>query len=356
MESGMKAMFIAATGFFLSAFVAVAQWEPVWSDEFDYTGLPDSTRWGYDVGTGSNGWGNNELQYYTEDSLKNGRVENGHLIITARRERMGSCDYTSARLVTKKKGDWLYGRFEIAAKLPQGRGLWPAIWMLPTDREYGGWPLSGELDIMENVGYDPNTVHFNIHTEAYNHKGGTNKGDTLIIDDPHSVFVVYALEWSEDSVVFFADGRRAFAFINEHTGPATWPFDRRFHLLLNIAVGGSWGGAQGIDTNVFPQEMVVDYVRVYRKTTSRTAHGGNPVCGKPCREVVCFRGRDLVVNVSGGGSLSLFSVDGKPLFSTDIYPDAKQSHYPCSLPAGLYAASLKTTGKQSGFYRLVKAR
>jgi len=354
MESGMKAQFIAATGLFVSAFVAVAQWEPVWSDEFDYTGLPDPTRWGYDVGTGSNGWGNNELQYYTEDSLKNGRVENGHLIITARKERMGSCEYTSARLVTREKGDWLYGRFEIAAKLPQGRGLWPAIWMLPTDRAYGGWPLSGELDIMENVGFDPNIVHFNIHTEAYNHTKGTNKGDTLIIDDPHSKFVVYSLEWSEDSVVFFADGRRAFAFINEHTGSATWPFDRRFHLLLNIAVGGSWGGINGVDTTVFPQEMVVDYVRVYRRTTSKTERQGKPLRNELC-DVVCFRGSDLVVKAFGGGSLSLFSIDGKPIFSTNLHPDVKLSQYPCSLPAGVYAATLKIYGKREGFYRLVKA-
>ena len=130
----------------------------VWNDEFDYAGLPDSTRWGYDTRGNDYGWGNRELQFYTAGRIENNRVEKGMLVIAARLEEMEGRRYTSARLVTRGKGDWLYGRFEIRAKLPSGRGMWPAIWMLPTDREYGGWPAGGEIDIMENVGYDPDTI------------------------------------------------------------------------------------------------------------------------------------------------------------------------------------------------------
>ncbi len=233
----------------------------IWSDEFDYTGLPDSTKWGYDVG--GNGWGNRELQYYTRKRTENARVEDGNLIIEARKEPFTGKEYTSARLVTMEKGDWLYGRIEVRAKLPRGTGLWPAIWMLPTDWEYGNWPSSGEIDIMENVGYDPQRVHFTIHTELYNHTRGTQKSSSILIDDPYTTFHVYAVERYDDHIDFYCDDTLRYTFNNENTGSKTWPFDQRFHLLLNVAVGGSWGGAQGVDTTIFPQKMIVDYVRVY---------------------------------------------------------------------------------------------
>ncbi|PWJ36160.1 family 16 glycosylhydrolase [Sediminitomix flava] len=233
----------------------------VWSDEFNYSGLPDQSKWGYDVG--GNGWGNGEAQFYTENRLENARVENGKLIIEARKESMGGSDYTSARLVTRDKGDWLYGRFEIKAKLPTGRGTWPAIWMLPTDWEYGGWPDSGEIDIMEHVGHDPAIVHGTVHTKAYYHSIGTQKGGSTMVDDFNTAFHVYAIEWSEEEIVWYIDDVEYFRFKNEHKTYKEWPFDKRFHLLLNIAVGGSWGGAQGIDDTIFPQRMEVDYVRVY---------------------------------------------------------------------------------------------
>lgn len=140
--------------------------EPVWADEFNYTGEPDPAKWGYDIG--GSGWGNNELQYYT-NSRSNSNVADGTLKITARKENVEGKEYSSARLVSKDKGDFLYGRFEIKAKLPTGRGTWPALWMLPTNWAYGGWPESGEIDIMEHVGYDQDRVHITVHTEAYNH-------------------------------------------------------------------------------------------------------------------------------------------------------------------------------------------
>ena len=234
----------------------------VWADEFDYTGLPDPNRWGYDVG--GNGWGNNELQYYTENRTENARVENGNLIIEARKENWGSNEYTSARLVTRNKGDWKYGRIEVKARLPHGRGTWPAIWMLPTNWVYGSWPKSGEIDIMEYVGYDPGVVHGSIHTEAYNHQIGTQKTDTALVPDAETQFHLYAIEWDAEKIDFYVDSRKYFTFINEHKDYKTWPFNQAFHLLLNIAVGGNWGGVQGVDPNIWPQKMWVDYVRVFQ--------------------------------------------------------------------------------------------
>ncbi|WP_276499301.1 glycoside hydrolase family 16 protein [Pontibacter litorisediminis] len=234
---------------------------PVWADEFDYTGKPDPGKWGYD--TGGHGWGNNELQYYT-DKLSNASVAGGVLTITARKQKKAGMDYTSARLVSKNKGDFLYGRFEVRAKLPTGRGTWPAIWMLPTDWAYGGWPKSGEIDIMEHVGYDQNRVHITVHTEAYNHSKGTQKGKQEIVPTASTNFHLYRVDWTPDDIKGYIDDKLIFDYPNEGTGYQAWPFDKRFHLLLNVAVGGDWGGAQGVDPGVFPQAMEVDYVRVYK--------------------------------------------------------------------------------------------
>jgi len=236
----------------------------MWSDEFDYTGLPNPAKWSYDTAGNAGGWGNNEKQFYTQARLKNAEVKDGYLNITARKEEYKGFQYTSARLVTKGKGDWLYGRMEIRAKIPDGRGMWPAIWMLPTDWAYGGWPASGEIDIMENVGYDPFVIVASAHTEKYNHSIGTQKNATINIPTCYSEFHVYTLEWEIKEYRVYVDDRLYFTFKNEGTGYKVWPYDKRFHLLLNVAVGGNWGGAQGIDDTVFPRTMVVDYVRIYQ--------------------------------------------------------------------------------------------
>lgn len=233
----------------------------VWFDEFDYQGKPDPAKWGYD--TGGSGWGNGEAQYYT-NRIDNSFVENGVLTIAAKKEEYGGKSYTSARLITKNKGDWKYGRVEVMAKIPPGRGSWSAIWMLPTDWEYGGWPESGEIDIMEHVGYDANRIHGTVHTGAYNHSSNTQKGASRIISSSHTEFHLYSIEWFEDRMDFYIDDLKYFTFNNENATSDEWPFDKRFHLLLNIAVGGSWGGAQGIDNTIFPASMEVDYVRVYQ--------------------------------------------------------------------------------------------
>jgi len=242
-----------------------SKYKLVWSDEFDYSGLPDAKRWSFDVDGNASGWGNNEAQFYTKDRIQNAEVKDGFLNITALKEDYQGKKYTSARLRTATKGDWLYGRLEVRAKLPDGRGMWPAIWMLSTDWKYGGWPASGEIDIMENVGYDPYVIVASAHTKSYNHVQGTQKNNKLNIPDCYTNFHVYALEWEASEYRVFVDDQLYFTFKNEGTGFKAWPFDQKFHLLLNVAVGGNWGGQKGIDDSIFPRTMVVDYVRVYQK-------------------------------------------------------------------------------------------
>lgn len=243
---------------------AAQNWELVWSDEFDYTGLPDPAKWTHEVG--GSGWGNNELQFYTENDLDNASVADGVLTITALKESMSGRDYTSARLVTRDKGEWTYGRFEIRAKLPTGRGTWPALWLLYAESNYGGggWPDNGEIDIMEHVGFDPGVVHATIHTAAFNHGDGTQVGSQTTVPDFDTEFHTYALEWGPQRLEAFVDDTKYFTFENQGTGWEAWPFDQPMFMILNIAVGGDWGGAQGIDDTIFPAAMQIDYVRVYQ--------------------------------------------------------------------------------------------
>lgn len=239
-------------------------YELVWSDEFDYEGKPDTTKWGYD--TGGSGWGNNELQYYTAG--ENVEVKDGYCVITARKEDYKNSSYTSTRMVSRNKGDWLYGKIEVCAKLPVGKGTWPAIWMLPTDYRYGSWPASGEIDIMEHVGYDQDNIHGSIHTQSYYHKINTQKTATKKVSGVSEEFHVYSLEWLPDQIIIYIDDVEYFRFKpTKYKAEPTfkeWPFDKRMHLLINLAIGGDWGGARGIDESIFPQEFVIDYVRVYQ--------------------------------------------------------------------------------------------
>ena len=243
---------------------ALPGWKLLWSDEFDKNGLPDPSKWGYDVGGG--GWGNGEAQFYTDARIDNAEVKDGKLLIIARQESFQGKNYTSTRLISKNKGDWLYGRFEVKARIPGGRGSWPAIWMLPTDWKYGNWPNSGEIDIMEHVGFQPNVLHGTVHTQAYNHTIGTQRGAATTINDALTAFHVYAIEWSATQIDVYVDTQKYFTFQNENNGSAVWPFDQRFHFLFNIAIGGAWGGAQGIDDTIFPIQMEIDYARVYQKS------------------------------------------------------------------------------------------
>lgn len=236
----------------------------VWSDEFNYSGLPDSTKWSYDVGYIRN----NEMQYYTKNRPENARVENGNLVIEARNDSLifgsDTTKVTSACLTTFGKQDWTYGRIEVRAKIPSFIGSWPAIWMLGSNIHKSGWPTCGEIDMMEHVGYIPDTLHFNIHTAAYNHVKHTNKGKKVYIKNPQDDFHIYALEWFPNRLDFYLDSVKVFTFANEGKGNEVWPYDKAQYLILNLAVGGSWGGQKGVDRSALPQKFLIDYVRVYQ--------------------------------------------------------------------------------------------
>lgn len=236
----------------------------VWSDEFDKDGLPDDTKWNYEKGY----LRNNELQYYTSKRSQNAKVENGHLVITAKNDSLNEggkvCTVTSASLNTKGKKEWTYGRIEVRAKIPSSLGTWPAIWMLGKNITEVGWPACGEIDILEHVGYMPDTVHFNIHTAKYNHVKHTGKGIKIFYPGAFNDFHVYAIEWTREKIDWFMDDKKVFTYQNEGTGTDVWPFDQPQYLILNLAIGGAWGGQKGVDLKSLPQSLLIDYVRVYQ--------------------------------------------------------------------------------------------
>lgn len=258
-----------------------ADWKLVWSDEFNADGPPDPKKWTYEDGFVRN----RELQYYTRDRSENARVENGSLVIEAHKEQFPNvrhdadaperrwqqsrefADYTSASVTTRGLADWTYGRIEVRAKLPEGRGVWPAIWMLGTNISQVGWPACGELDIMEFVGHEPDVVHFNVHTRGYNHAIGKGRGSRLSLPDAAANWHVYALNWSPERLVFLLDGKTGFTLENDGTGVDSWPFDAPEYLILNLAIGGAWGAEKGVDESIFPQQFLIDYVRVYELET-----------------------------------------------------------------------------------------
>lgn len=258
----MKRIFLLSisTGLALTAGSQNRHPKLVWSDEFSYSGRPDSSKWTYDTGN-NNGWGNNELQYYT-DADSNVYVQNGNLIIYARKAEKPGYNYTSAKLITRGKAAWQYGKIEVRAKLPAGRGTWPAIWMLP--EQLKKWPDDGEIDIMEHVGYDPGWVHGSVHCKKYYHSIGTQKTSKTFVPGFSAAFHIYSAEWNKDSLTVSIDGKPFFSFKNEHKGYEYWPFDNKMYLILNVAVGGNWGGQKGIDDLAFPAAMEIDYVRVYQ--------------------------------------------------------------------------------------------
>ncbi|MCB0640480.1 MAG: glycoside hydrolase family 16 protein, partial [Phaeodactylibacter sp.] len=207
--------------------------------------------------------GNNELQAYKK-GLENVRIEEGLLVIEAHRTEDS---FTSARLVTRGKAPFKFGRIEVRAKLPSGRGTWPAIWMLPEADTYGGWPASGEIDIMEHVGYNPDTIFGTPHTKAFNHMIGTHRSGAIYLPDAETAFHTYAVEWNAQQIDWFVDDTLYHRFAPSARTSAEWPFDHPFYLILNLAVGGNWGGKEGIDDSIWPQQFLIDYVRVYTKKT-----------------------------------------------------------------------------------------
>ncbi len=235
----------------------------IWSDEFEGTGLSDED-WIFE--TGSHGWGNNELQNYIEND--NVEVSDGTLKIIAKKEEGGSSNYSSTRLNSRES--FRYGKIEIRAKLPdhRGNGLWPALWMLGSNIENVGWPACGEIDIMEYVSYDPNTVHFSIHSTANNHVNGTQiTSGPIDLNTIEEEFHIYGLLWTDRYLKFYIDDPENVQLNFIRPSPTTaenWPFNKPFYFLMNIAVGGTWGGLEGVDNDIFPAVMEVDFVRVYQ--------------------------------------------------------------------------------------------
>lgn len=227
----------------------------IWSDEFDVDGAPDASNWTYDLGTGQNGWGNNESQYYTDRS-ENIEVADGILRITAQAEDFSGSDFTSARIKTQDLFEFTYGRVEVSAKLPQGGGTWPAIWMLGANFAEVGWPDTGEIDIMEHVGNQQNTIFSTLHFPG--NSGGNAISESIVVSDASEAFHVYATEWTATQIRFYVDDELFHTFDNNEN----LPFDHDFFLILNVAMGGNFGG--DIDPSFTASTMEVDYVRVYQ--------------------------------------------------------------------------------------------
>lgn len=249
-----------------------AGWVLVFSDNFDRIDSIDRSKWAYDIG--GDGWGNHEQQYYTRnrDNARCERFPNsndGRLIIEARRERHGRNEFTSARLRTHQA--WTYGRWQIRAKVPSGRGLWPAIWMLPQHHSYGDkkWPDNGEINIMEQVGFDPLKIHSSVHTKAHNHKDNSHPTNHVIVNDATTNFKIYTLDWEAHRLRMFVGDdsnplRTEILFWNKQDDWTKWPFDKPFYLIINLAVGGGWGGQEGIDKDIFPAKFEIDWVKYYQ--------------------------------------------------------------------------------------------
>lgn len=255
--------FLLAALFLAQANIRADPWKKVWSDEFDYLGLPDKTKWDYEEGFVRDVCS----QYYTRERLENARVENGVLVIECRRDHFkpknhSQVEYTSASLTTLTRADWRYGRIEVRAKLPKGRGVWPAIWTKGANYPKVRWPACGEIDIMEFVGNKPNHIFGTLHYPPRGGGDGMDQGD--LATDTSGDFNIYAVEWDADRIDFFVNDRKYHTVMIEKAGNGeNNPFRKPHFLILNFALGGSWGGA--IDNAILPQQFLIDYVRVYQR-------------------------------------------------------------------------------------------
>ncbi len=244
-----------------------ADWKLVWADEFNYQGLPDTNKWGYETGFVRN----HESQYYTKARLDNARVENGHLVLECRKDHFtppnhAPVEYTSASVTTRNTTNWQYGRIEVRAKIPRGQGVWPAIWTLGTDKKQVGWPACGEIDIMEFIGKQPNTIHGTVHYALAGKHG--SDGSVLNTPNPWEDYHIYALEWTPDRMDFYYDQQKYHSVpVAKADQGANNPFRAPHYLILNFAIGGDWGGP--IDDAVLPQQFLIDYVRVYQPARTK---------------------------------------------------------------------------------------
>jgi beta-glucanase (GH16 family) len=250
-----------------------------WADEFDGTAL-DASKWSFDTPRNKIGWYNKELQYYAADRRENLRLENGKLVIELRKDPAaiskfpdwGGQQYSSAKIVTKRKAAFTHGFVEVSAKLPCARGTWPAIWMLP--EESSTWPEGGEIDILEQVGSQPNVAHATLHTALFNHTRQNGRGAETPVPTACSAFHRYQLAWTPDAITIGVDDRAYMRVANDQPGGrGAWPFDSPFYLILNVAMGGDWAAAKGIDDAALPQRMEVDYVRVFDMAPAQPERG-----------------------------------------------------------------------------------
>jgi len=239
--------------------------ELVMQDEFNTDGAPNSALWNYDIGNGVNGWGNNELEYYT-DRTENVKVENGYLLITAKEEQFNGSSYTSAKLTTKGLFEQAYGRFEARIRLPYGQGMWPAFWLLGANCDEVIWPQCGEIDIMEYRGQEPTTIHGTVHGPGYSAGDAITKSYTLENDRFDTGFHVFGIEWTSEYINYYVDDK-LYNQITPADVTGEWVFNQPFYIIINLAVGGNYVGSPNTET-VFPQTMLVDYVRVYKNSNN----------------------------------------------------------------------------------------
>ncbi|MQA27607.1 MAG: family 16 glycosylhydrolase, partial [Micromonosporaceae bacterium] len=281
-----------------------------WADEFNGavgTG-PDPAKWKHDIG--GHGWGNNELQYYTNSARNAAHDGNGNMVITARRENpagyqchYGTCDYTSARLLTAGTFDQAYGRFEARIKIPRGQGIWPAFWMLGNDIGSNPWPNSGEIDIMENIGREPSTVHGSLHGPGYS--GGNSITASYTLPNGQRFadgFHTFTVDWAPDAVTWHVDGVQYSRKTPADAGGNRWVFDHPFFMLLNVAVGGHWPGYPDGST-VFPQTMTIDYVRVHAHDSGGSRVGQITGLAGKCVDVAA-------ANTADGTQVQLYTCNG----------------------------------------------
>jgi len=243
-------------------------WKVVWADEFDGNGMPDTTKWTYDIGDW--GWGNNELQFYTENRPENARIENGNLIIEARKNENGYA-WTSARLTTRGKVAFVYGKIEFRAKVPAPKGNWAAGWTLGDSYvDELSWPYCGEIDILESVGFEMDDqtgngkAHASVHSGSYYFKLGNQPTGIREVQNMNNEYHIYAVEWSPQEITAYVDGKQYLTY-NDTSTPLSWPFNEPQNIILNLTMGGGWGGLQGMDETVTSQKFIIDYVRVYEK-------------------------------------------------------------------------------------------
>ncbi|WP_152393339.1 RICIN domain-containing protein [Paenibacillus guangzhouensis] len=290
----------------LPSIKAATTWNLVWSDEFNgnFGAAPNAGKWDYNIG--GNGWGNHELQNYTDRRDNSYLDGNGNLIIKAIKENYGGNSYTSARLLTSGKFTQTYGKFEARIKLPYGKGIWPAFWMLGEDPNSTGWPNMGEIDIMENLGHDSSTVYGTAHGPGYSGSGGISKPYTLPNGQQFKdAFHVFTVEWEPTQIRWYVDGNLYHTFNKSQLGSGkTWVFDHPFFIIMNLAVGGDWPGYPDASTSL-PQMMTVDYVRVYTADST------------PIEPGAIYK----LINVNSGKALDIFAAGTSDGTNVQIYTD-----------------------------------